>query len=244
MITQKRICIWSGPRNISTAMMYSFAQRADTTVVDEPFYAHYLTTTDAKTYHPGAEDVLQEMNPIGNEVIEEITTKDYGTPIVFFKMIIHHIVDLDWTFLDKTTNVLLTRNPVDMLPSFAKVVPGLGLNDTGYDVHSKMLTYLQNIGQNPPVLESETVLKNPAVVLEKLCQQIGISFDTAMLSWEPGARPEDGSWAKYWYASVHKSSGFQRYQPKSEPFPETLHWLLDICQPYYDQVAPLAISAE
>ena len=240
----KRICIWSGPRNISTAMMYAFAQRSDTTIVDEPFYAHYLATTEARQYHPGAEDTLQEMEQDGNKVIQEIITKDYGTPVVFFKMIIHHIIDLDWEFLNKMTNVLLTRNPVDMLPSFAKVVPGLGLRDTGYDVHSKMLTYLQDIGQPPPVLESKAVLKNPARVLEKLCQQIDIPFDPAMLSWEPGARPEDGSWAKYWYDSVHNSSGFQPYKPKSDPFPENLNWLLDVCQPFYDQVAPLAISVE
>lgn len=244
MKTQTRICVWSGPRNISTALMYSFAQRQDTAVVDEPLYAHYLANTDAHTYHPGAEDVLKEQSQNGNEVIKELLTKDYGKPIVFFKMMIHHLVDLDWSFLENTVNVLLTRNPVDMLPSFAKVVPGLGLHDTGYAFHSDVLTYLQTVGQNPPILESETVLKNPPVVLNKLCQQIGIPFDPAMLAWQAGARPEDGSWAKYWYHSVHKSTGFQPHKPKTEPFPENLRELLAVCQPYYDKVASLALSAD
>lgn len=244
MTQTKRICIWSGPRNISTAMMYSFAQRQDTAVVDEPFYAYYLSNTDAHEYHPGAEDVLKEMSPDGNKVIEEVIMADYDTPIIFFKMIIHHIEGLDWAFLKHTENVLLTRNPVDMIPSFAKVVPGLGLHDTGYDVHAKLLAYLQSIGQTPPVLESETVLKNPERVLTKLCQRLNIDFDPAMLSWQSGSRPEDGSWAKYWYDSVHQSSGFQPYRPKKAPFPENLKWLLEICQPYYDEVAPLAISAD
>lgn len=240
----KRICIWSGPRNISTALMYSFAQRWDTAVVDEPFYAYYLANTDAHHYHPGAIDVLQEMSQDGDKVIRDVILADYDTPIIFFKMMIHHIKGLDWSFLTETQNVLLTRNPVDMLPSFAKVVPGLGLHDTGYDVHAQLYDHLKHVGQSPPVLDSKAVLMNPRYVLSQLCQQLDIPFDEGMLTWKAGPRPEDGSWAKYWYSQVHKSTGFQPYQPKQEPFPPQLNDLLAICQPYYNQVANMAIRPD
>ena len=207
-------------------MMYSFAQRSDTTVLDEPYYAYYLATTKAREYHPGADEVLATMEQNGRIVTEDIILADYDTPIVFFKMMIHHIKGLDWRFLSETVNILLTRNPVDMLPSFAKNVRDMGIHDTGYPEHLEMFDYLQSIGQTPPVLESKTVLKNPKKVLQQLCKQIDIPFDDAMLSWEAGARPEDGSWAKYWYHSVHQSTGFAPYKPKNEPFPPHLEPLL------------------
>jgi len=236
-----RICVWSGPRNISTALMYSFAQRTDTTVFDEPLYAHYLSTTDADAYHPGAEEVLATMEQDGQKVVDELVLGDYDTPVVFFKMMIHHLRHLDWSFMRDTVNVLLTRHPQDMLPSYAKQVAQPGLHDTGYAEHIQVLAYLQQLGQRPPVLDSRLVLKNPRVVLSELCQQIGIPFDEKMLHWPAGARPEDGSWAKYWYHSLHQSTGFQPYRPKMEPFPDHLQPLLAECLPYYEKLLPLAI---
>lgn len=239
-----RICVWSGPRNISTALMYSFAQRDDTTVVDEPLYAHYLSKTDADEYHPGAQEVLEIMEQDGRLVIQNIILGEYDTPIVFFKMMTHHLQHLDWSFLADTVNVLLTRNPVDMLPSYAKNIKKPQLHDTGYADHLSLYEYLQEIGQTPPVLDSAAVLQNPAIVLERLCQQINIPFDKKMLSWEAGPRPEDGSWSKYWYQGVHQSTGFQPYRPKTTPFPENLRPLLNECQPYYEKLAQLAISPQ
>lgn len=224
--------------------MYSFAQRDDTTVVDEPFYAHYLSTTEAHEYHPGAKQVLAEMENDGRRVIDKVILGKYETPVVFFKMMIHHLRGLPWSFMAETVNVLLTRNPKDMLPSFAKQISGVALHDTGYTEHMEVLDYLKSIGQTPPVLESQTLLKNPPMVLQRLCEQIGIPFDEAMLSWEAGPRPEDGSWAKYWYHSVHRSTGFAPYRPKEKPFPEELRPLLAECQPLYEEVAKLAISAK
>lgn len=240
----KRICLWSGPRNISTALMYSFAQRADTTVVDEPLYAHYLSTTDAHTYHPGSAEVIAVQENDGAKVVREVILGDYPTPLVFFKHMTHHLVNLDWDFLDQTINVLLTRDPRDMLPSYAKNVKQPTLRDTDYADHLKLLDYLRARGQTPPVLEAKQVLLNPRRVLSRLCQQIDIPFDEAMLSWPAGPRPEDGVWAKYWYHSVHQSTGFEAYRPKTSPFPEHLKPLLAECQPYYEQLAALAIQAD
>lgn len=243
MTSTTRICLWSGPRNISTALMYSFAQRGDTAVFDEPLYAHYLSKTPARDYHPGAKEVIATMENDGEKVVRDLILGNQDAPVLFFKHMTHHLNDLDWGFMRQTVNVILTRDPVDMLPSYARQVAQPALHDVGYALHLALLDYLRIIGQEPPVLDSRQTLLNPRGVLRKLCDQIGVSFDEAMLSWQAGARPEDGSWAKYWYHSLHRSTGFQPYAPKTEPFPEQLRPLLAECQPYYDKLAALAIQA-
>ena len=238
-----RICLWSGPRNISTALMYSFAQRSDTIVFDEPFYAHYLSKSPAREYHPGAEEVIATMENEGQKVVEEVILGQYDHPVVFFKMMTHHLKPSEWGFLDQTVNIILTRDPVEMLPSYAKNVTMPTLHDVGYAYNLELMEYLCSCGQTPPILDSKQTLLNPRGVLSKLCQQIGIPFEEAMLSWQPGTRPEDGTWAKYWYHSLHRSTGFQPYRPKSTPFPEHLRPLLAECQPYYEKLVREAILA-
>ena len=238
-----RICLWSGPRNVSTALMYSFAQRDDTSVFDEPLYAHYLSKTPARAYHPGAEEVIATMENDGQKVVDDLILGNHDTPVVFFKHMTHHLYELDLGFLDQTVNILLTRDPVEMLPSYAAWVEAPSLGDVGYALHVELLHYLQSRGQNPPVLDSKQILLNPRKVLNKLCERIEIPFQEAMLSWKAGARPEDGSWAKYWYKSVHGSTGFGEYSKKSTPFPKQLKPLLAECIPYYEQLNALAIRA-
>ncbi len=223
--------------------MYSFAQRKDTTVVDEPIYAHYLHTTNADTYHPGAAETLQTQDTNWRNVMRDVIFAEYDTPIVFFKQMTHHMVNIEWDWLRECTNVLLTRDPVDMLPSYAKNIELPPLHDTGYAIHLEMLDYLKSIGQTPPVLESKQVLLNPESVLRQLCNAIDIPFDPAMLTWDAGARPEDGSWAKYWYHRVHASTGFAPYVAKNTPFPEKLKPLLAQCVPLYEELAQHAIQA-
>lgn len=224
--------------------MYSFAQREDTSVCDEPLYAHYLSKTAAKEYHPGADEIIRTMESDGEKVVADIILGPQPTPIAFFKQMTHHLVDLDQSFLAQTVNVMLIRHPRDMLPSYAEQVSKPTLRDVGYKLHIDLMQYLQSLGQEPPVLDSEATLRNPRGVLQRLCDRIGIPFDEAMLSWKAGARPEDGIWAKYWYASVHRSTGFQPYKPKTEPFPEHLKPLFDECMPYYVALAKEAIRAE
>ena len=238
-----RISLWSGPRNISTALMYAFAQRRDTTVVDEPLYAHYLARTAAKAYHPGAEEIMAAMETDGERVVQEVILGDYDTPVVFFKNMTHHLCHLDTGFLDHTVNVLLTRDPRDMLPSYAEQVAAPTLADTGYAAHLELLRDLRARGQDPPILDARQVLLDPRGVLVQLCTRIGIPFEEGMLSWPAGARPEDGVWARYWYRSVHRSTGFQSYRPKAEPFPKALEPLLAECRPYYEALAASALQA-
>lgn len=242
MATTVRIALWSGPRNISTALMYAFAQRKDTTVVDEPLYAHYLSTSDARQYHPGAEEVIASQDSDWRNVVESVLFGAYDTPIVFFKSMTHHLINLEWDFLPNLTNVLLTRDPRDMLPSYAQQVRQPTLKDTGYADHLRLLNYLEQRGRTPPILEAKAVLQHPARMLSTLCRELGIPFDDAMLHWEAGPRPKDGVWAKYWYASVHRSTGFQAYAPKASPFPAYLRPLLAECQPYYARLAKRALG--
>lgn len=236
-----RICLWAGPRNISTALMYSFAQRTDTKVIDEPLYAHYLSKTEAKKYHPSSQEVINSMENDGEKVIASIL-EPQEKPILFIKHMTHHLYELDLSFLLQVRNVLLTRDPVDMLPSYAKEVSSPQMQDVGYAQHLELIQTLEAMGQEFTVLDSRNVLNDPQGVLEQLCKQIGIPFQKAMLNWEAGPRPEDGVWAKHWYESVHKSTSFLPYRPKTAPFPEALVPLLKECQPIYKKLSDLALQ--
>ena len=235
--------MWSGPRNISTALMYSFAQRTDTTVFDEPLYAHYLVNSSAKDYHPGADEVIATMENSGEKVVAEIILGSHPTPVVFFKQMTHHLTHLDRAFMARPVNVMLTRHPRDMLPSYAEHVSQPTLTDVGYKMHVELVDQLRDLGKKLPIIDSSETLRNPRTVLEKLCARVGIPFDETMLSWTAGARPEDGVWARHWYDNVHRSTGFQPYRPKTDPFPEHLEPLLAECLPYYEALAQHAITA-
>lgn len=236
-----RINLWSGPRNVSTALMYSFAQRPDTLVVDEPLYGHYLRVDDA--VHPGMGVVMADMDCDGERVVRELVLGACAKPVLFMKQMAHHLVELDRTFLAETVNVLLIRDPVQMLPSLAKNLPLPNLRDTGLAIQNELYQQLLDLGQDPPILDSRQLLLDPQGVLQQLCAQINIPFDDQMLQWQAGARPEDGIWAKYWYKSVHQSTGFESYRAKAEPFPPRLLPLLAQCYAHYQQLADRAIRA-
>jgi hypothetical protein len=236
-----RICLWSGPRNISTALMYSFAQRSDTRVFDEPLYGYYLSQTDADEYHPGAKEIMADMETGGNKVIE-MMMGNHDKPVVFFKNMTHHLLDLNKGFMHDVVNVILTRNPKEMLPSFDKVIENPSLKDVGYQDHTELLEYLEKENISPVVIDATIFLKNPERILKKLCEKISIPYQENMLSWEKGARPEDGVWAKYWYDNIHKSTGFMKYQPKTDPFPENLNALLSESQTHYERLKKIALK--
>lgn len=238
----KTICLWSGPRNVSTALMYSFAQRGDTQVIDEPLYGHFLRVSNA--VHPGRDEAMASMNCDGEAVMNALL-KDSPADLVtvlFLKQMAHHLVDIDAGFMDQTENILLIRNPGDMLQSLTIQLPHAGLADTGLATQWQLYLDLVAKGQQPAIIDSRELLLDPAGILGKLCQHLDLEFDTAMLSWPAGRRKEDGVWEKYWYHAVHKSTGFAPYKPKS-PCPEALHELLDECQPYYDLLFNHALRA-
>ena len=237
-----RVCLWSGPRNVSTALMYAFAQRPDARVVDEPLYGHYLRSSNAD--HPAAQEVIRSMESDGEKAVQNLILGPCDRPVFFMKQMTHHLVEIDRAFLRRITNILLTRDPVDMLPSLEKVLGGIRLIDTGYKAQRELYDQLRGIGQDPPVLDARELLTDPRAVLTQLCGRLGIPFNEAMLSWEAGGRPEDGVWAAHWYANAHRSTGFQPYKSKPEPFPERLRPLLNECKPHYEYLYAHALKAK
>ena len=237
------ICLWSGPRNVSTALMYSFSRNDGIRVVDEPLYGHYLRVTGAS--HPGHEDIIAAMNCDGDAVMHDLLAEADAMPDrrLFMKHMAHHLVDLDLAFLHMTQNILLIRDPREMLPSLTIQLPDAGLSDTGLKRQWELFVTLSDAGRTPVVLDSRELLMNPRRVLQQLCRQIDLPFSKNMLSWDAGARPEDGIWAPHWYHAVHQSTGFAPYQVKSG-FPDHLQVLLDECRPWYEQLFAHAIRAD
>jgi Sulfotransferase domain len=236
-----RLSVWSGPRNVSTALMYSFRQRSDTVVVDEPLYGHYLSTSDAE--HPGAREVLNTMVNDGERVVREVILGPCERPIHFFKNMAHHLPGLDPGFLDSITNVLLIRDPTEMLPSLATQLSTPTLRDTGLREQNTILDSILAHGENPTVLDARELLLDPPGVLRRACTSLGIPFQDAMLSWPAGPKPEDGVWARHWYHNVHASTGFAPYSPPKNQFPARLEPLLKECLPYYKRLQDYAIIA-
>ena len=242
----KRICLWSGPRNVSTALMYAFAQRSDTEIIDEPFYAHYLYTKYGaqafKSTHPGTAEVMASMSTDGAQVIEQVILGACEKPVLFMKQMAHHLLNIDLSFLQHTHNVLLIRDPREMLPSLAKVIGTPTLADTGLKTQYDLLNGLRAAGQTLPILDARLLLENPSNVLSQLCERLELQFERSMLSWEIGGNPADGVWAPYWYQNVHRSTGFAPYRPKSEPFPTELEAVLEVCVAYYKDLRKEAIG--
>lgn len=221
--------------------MYSFAERSDTRVVDEPLYAHYLRVSGVA--HPGRDEVLGAMETDGERVVHEVILGPCDRPIMFMKQMAHHLVELDRAFLDHTVNVLLIRDPREVLASIVHQLPEPTLADTGLAVQSELLDQLEARGQPPMVLDSRELLLDPAGVLAELCERIEIGFESGMLSWPAGERVEDGVWAPHWYANVHKSTGFQPYRPKREPLLERLEPVFEECRPHYEHLYRRSIRA-
>lgn len=230
-----RIFLWSGPRNISTTLMYSFAQRGDTIVFDEPLYAYYLSNTVARKYHPDAELIINSMENNGEKVID-IMTGYHKASVVFFKNMTHHLLNLNKDFLSQGLNIILTRDPKEMLPSFHKVIPNPTLKDVGYQEHLDLIDQFERRNAKYIVMDSKMILENPSSELNRLCHYADIPFTDEMLSWKSGARREDGLWAKHWYKNIHRSTGFLEYRQKTENFPNQLLPLLKECIPRYNRI--------
>lgn len=227
----KRICLWSCPRNVSTALMYSFAQRRDTKVFDEPLYAHYLLQSGAK--HPARKQVLQSQENDGNKVVNNIILKEHA-PVSFHKLMTYFLININTDFLERVSNVIFIRNPKEIIASYSKVIPNPKMMDIGMKKQFELYHQLSNKGHCPIVLDSRYLLINPKKILEKLCFLLAIPFEEKMLEWEKGARKEDGVWAKYWYKNIHNSTGFVPYIKQETNLVNSNLKLSEKCQPYYD----------
>lgn len=229
--------MWSGPRNISTAMMRSWEARGDTAVVDEPLYAHYLLRTGLD--HPGAAEVIACHETDFDRVVATLTGPAPGEPAIQYqKHMTHHLLPgMDTSWVCALTNCFLIRDPGPMLISLAKVLPNPTLEATGLPQQVELFERERaRLGRTPPVIDAWDVLSDPARTLALLCAATGVPYTDRMLSWPAGPRTTDGVWARHWYAAVEKSTGFGPPERRDEPVPERLAPLLRQCQPLYESL--------
>lgn len=222
-------------------MMYSWRQRMDTTVVDEPLYAHYLARTGRD--HPGRQDTLASQNSDAATVINEVIMGDYQTPVVYHKQIAKHIGDADLDFVTdpECTNIFLTRKPYDLLTSWQVQLPDSTYADTGFPEMLRVLERVRDSGQEPLVIETSRLLEDPTRVLTAACEHIGLEFDPSMLSWPAGPKPEDGAWGKHWYDSVWASTGWKPAKPKDVELLPSIAHALEPSVAAYEQFLPYRI---
>ncbi|KAA3604915.1 MAG: hypothetical protein DWQ01_20135 [Planctomycetota bacterium] len=238
----KRIAMWCAPRTVSTALLRSFVQRMDTTGLDEPLYAHYLTTTGKQ--HPMNEEVLAAQSQDWREVLEGELLGYCPTPVLFVKHMAHHLVgDVDFQALntEDSRHAFLIRHPRELLPSLLLGLGKVEQEDTAYGQQAELFDFLKENGRPPVVVDSKDIQEHPEAMLKALCQALDLPFDASMLSWVPGRHPAYGVWAPHWYANVEKSSGFQPYRPKTEPFPESLQSLYEWALPLYEKMAAVRL---
>lgn len=230
--------MWSGPRNISTAMMRSWGNRPDTAVCDEPLYAHYLDHVAVD--HPGREEIATAHDTDWRSVVRWLTEEEPGGVAIFYqKHMAHHLLPhIERQWLSQLANCFLIRDPREMLASLSHKVGLPELRDTGLPQQVEIFSLVRRTTNRiPPVIDSADVLRDPRRLLTALCHAVGVEFDEAMLSWPPGRRDTDGVWAKYWYDAVERSTGFEPYKPKQLELAPELEALAIQCQPYYETLA-------
>ncbi|MER7560031.1 HAD family hydrolase [Nocardioides sp. NPDC126508] len=229
--------MWSGPRNLSTALMRSFENRPDCTVVDEPLYAAYLSATGLD--HPGRDDVLASQPTDWRVVARSLTSGEVATPVQYQKHMTHHLLpEMDHGAFAGLSHAFLVRDPERVLTSYAKVREEPTLEDLGLP---QQVALFEEFGG--PVVDAASILASPRAALVALCEALGIDFDEAMLSWPAGRRDSDGVWAPHWYSGVWASTGFAASSPgAADPLPARLAPLLERCVPYYDRLAPYVMA--
>lgn len=231
------LAMWSGPRNISTAMMRSWGNRPDTFVCDEPLYAHYLAHTGLP--HPAAAEVIAAGETDWRKVVAWLTGDvPEGKRVFFQKHMAHHLLShVDRQWLGRVTNSFLIRDPAEMLASYVKIVAEPRLEDLAYVQQAEIFDLVcEMTGAIPPVIDARDFLANPESLLRRWCATVGVVFTASMLQWPAGGRATDGVWAKHWYHEVEQSTTFRPYRAKADPLPDRLRPLYDRCLPYYERL--------
>ncbi len=239
-----RLAMWSGPRNISTALMRSFGNRPDTAVVDEPLYAHYLSHTGVD--HPGAAEVIDADETDWRAIVDRLLGDAPDNAAVFYQkhMGQHLLPHIDRRWIASLTNCFLIRDPREVITSFIKVVEQPTAEELGLPQQLELFNAERaRTGRTPPVIDSRDVLENPRAVLANLCDAVGIPFYESMLTWPSGPRKTDGVWAPYWYDNVNRSTGFGTYSPKPDAVPDELRTVYETCRACYETLARHRIRA-
>jgi hypothetical protein len=237
MIQPIRVAMWSGPRNISTAMMRAWGNRPDTYVIDEPFYAFYLNATGKK--HPGADEVIATGETDWRKVVAQLTNPvPNGKRIFFQKQMTHHfLLEVDREWLASVTNCFLIRDPREVIASYVKKREDPALEDLGFVQQAEIFDFVCARSDTlPPVIDARDVLENPKKTLGLLCDAVDVEFSESMLSWPPGLRETDGIWAKYWYDEAAGSTSFKPYRPRRDEVPKHLFEIHKRCRECYDRL--------
>ena len=229
--------MWSGPRNISTAMMRAWGNRADTAIIDEPFYAYYLKASGKK--HPGADEIIDTGETDWRKVVAHLTGPiPNGKRVFFQKQMAHHLLpEVDRQWLSNVTNCFLIRDPSEVIASYVQKREDPALDDLGFIQQGDIFDLVRQ-SREPAIVDAKDVRENPERTLTLLCHAVGIEFDPAMLSWSPGLRDTDGIWAKHWYTEVATSTSFQPYQPKRAEVPAHMRETYERCHDSYARLHP------
>lgn len=237
-----RIAMWSGPRNLSTAMMYSFAARGDCAVWDEPFYAAYLAATGID--HPMKDRVIAAGLTDPAKVARACTGSASDGKSVYYQkhMTVHMIPSFDVGFMDSLTNVFLIRHPARVVASYAKKRESPTLADIGFVRQAELFDRVADrLGHAPMVTDSANILANPKESLTKLCDALGLAFTDRMLHWPSGPKPYDGVWAPHWYNAVHRSTGFDSAEGPLPVLAGDYARLADQALAFYDRLLPYCL---
>lgn len=236
--TPIRIAMWSGPRNISTAMMRAWGNRSDTAVIDEPFYAYYLDQTGKD--HPVGAEVIASGETDWRKVAASLTKSPVpgGKDIFFQKQMTHHLlptIDREW--ITDLRNCFLIRDPREVILSYIRKNAEPELEDLGFVQQCEIFNFVrERTKMVPPIVDAKDVLQTPERTLRLLCDAIHVPFDKSMLSWPPGLRETDGIWAKHWYDAVARSTSFEPYKPNAGDVPKRFLEIYDCCRECYEQL--------
>ncbi len=234
------IAMWSGPRNISSAMMYSFANRADCVAWDEPFYGAYLKETGL--HHPMRDEIIAGCETDWREV-ERRCAAVAEKPIFYQKHMTHHMLpQFDRNFIRTLTNAFLIRSPEKVLASYAKKHDDVSLHAIGFVEQAEIFDQVADLlGHAPPVVDADRFLNSPEATLKKLCEALDIAFDEAMLHWPKGPKTFDGVWAPHWYNAAWSSTGFEKPASASTELNSVYRGVADAARPHYERLLKFAI---
>ena len=213
------IFMWSGPRNLSTALMRSFENRNDTKIIDEPFYAYYLKKTQLD--HPMKNEIINKYPTTQKKILKIITSKTQNNEIFYQKHMTHHIIKntrLDW--LNKGYNCFLIRHPAKVINSYIKKNTLISIDDVGFKKQYEIFNKIKKNKINYMVVNADTILQDPPKAIKKLCKILKIRFTKKMLSWPAGKRSTDGIWSKVWYKNVELSNTFSKYKKEKYYVPK------------------------
>ncbi|MEO0568474.1 MAG: HAD family hydrolase [Pseudomonadota bacterium] len=237
-----RIAMWSGPRNLSTAMMYSFGAREDFAVIDEPFYVPYLVETGIQ--HPMREKIIASRTTDVNAIVQDLLDPVPDGKLHFYQkhMCQHMVSGLPRDWISEVTNVFLIRHPARVVASFSAGYEHTTLDDIGFVQQLEIYEILEASGTKPVVIDSADIRRDPEKMLRKLCDAIGLSWDPAMLSWPKGGHPADGVWGDHWYSSVRQSTGFAGPEGDLPILEEEAARIAEAAMPAYEQLKKSAIK--